>query len=319
MIKNSTKSLFALLLGVAAMSASAQYYSTFEDVNLGNTGVVNGKDGNTTIVSGELKYRTEYNNTYDYWSGGFAASNKVDVTTAGYTNIYSTIAGRGANNSSKFAVGQPYGIIVTNGKQLTSIQITNTTFAALSMKNGDSFAKKFGGATGKDADFFRLIISAYLGGDEKDQKVTFYLADFRNDTDSLDYIMKDWSLVDLSSLGKADSIQFTMESSDVGQYGINTPTFFCIDNLNLAQCTCDGIAELYTKELSVYPNPVVDQLFVDQKFTGKKATIRSITGAVVTEAIINTNGVDLSALNAGVYVITIADKQSLYTTRFIKQ
>ena len=45
--------------------------------------------------------------------------------------------------------------------------------------------------------------------------VEFYLADFRSAEDSLDYIVNDWRWIDLSNLGNVDSLQFTMNSSDV--------------------------------------------------------------------------------------------------------
>ena len=37
--------------------------------------------------------------------------------------------------------------------------------------------------------------------------------------------------MDLGSLGRVDSLMFALESTDVGEWGMNTPAFFCIDNL----------------------------------------------------------------------------------------
>jgi hypothetical protein len=58
-------------------------------------------------------------------------------------------------------------------------------------------------------------------------KVEFYLADFRN---GKSLIVKDWTYVDLSSLKLVDRIKCTLTSSDNGDYGMNTPGYFCIDN-----------------------------------------------------------------------------------------
>ena len=57
--------------------------------------------------------------------------------------------------------------------------ITNTTYAALSMLNGDGFAKKFGGDSGNDADWFLLSISGTNSA--QSNRVDFYLADYRFD------------------------------------------------------------------------------------------------------------------------------------------
>ena len=41
------------------------------------------------------------------------------------------------------------------------MDLTNATYAALSMQNGDSFAKKFGGTTGNDADLFGVTLRGF--------------------------------------------------------------------------------------------------------------------------------------------------------------
>ena len=53
---------------------------------------------------------------------------------------------------------------VSAGTKPISVQLTNTTYTALSMLNGDSFSKKFGGSTGNDPDYLRLIIQGRDAG-----------------------------------------------------------------------------------------------------------------------------------------------------------
>ena len=48
-------------------------------------------------------------------------------------------------------------------------------------------------------------------------------------------ILKEWKKVDLTSLGKVKKIVFTMSSTDSGQWGINTPTYFCLDQLKVTE------------------------------------------------------------------------------------
>ncbi|MEM9177023.1 MAG: DUF4465 domain-containing protein, partial [Myxococcota bacterium] len=61
--------------------------------------------------------------------------------------------------------------------------------------------------------------------------VEFLLADYTAPGTEDDYIVTDWTFVDLSSLGVVSRLAFSFESSDVGAFGINTPTYFAIDNL----------------------------------------------------------------------------------------
>ena len=60
----------------------------------------------------------------------------------------------------------------------------------------------------------------------------FYLADYRSTDSAHDYIVDDWTWVDLSGLGTVDRIEFTLSSSDVGSFGMNTPAYFAMDCLN---------------------------------------------------------------------------------------
>ena len=100
------------------------------------------------------------------------------------------------------------------------------------MRDGDLFAKQFGGSTGDDPDFFKL--SVYGIGEDGEAlgvEVDFYLADYRFNDNSQDYILDTWELLDLSTLADARSLHFNLSSSDVGDFGMNTPAYFAIDSL----------------------------------------------------------------------------------------
>ena len=45
---------------------------------------------------------------------------------------------------------------------MSGAYFTNTTYTALSMLNGDGFAKQFGGASGTDADWYNITIEGLL-------------------------------------------------------------------------------------------------------------------------------------------------------------
>ncbi len=227
----------ALAIGIAALlsaNLSAQT-ATFEDIQLqGSNAVKIPSTGsfNSKFTSGSC----EFNNSYDigfggYWTAGWAYSKTNDTTTGDYSNLYASYANKGAVNSSNYVVGQNLSNFKVNQNTLQGLYISNTTYAALSMKNGDAFAKKFGGTTGNDSDWFKLTVNAFKNGTLKTEKVDFYLADFRFTDNTQDYIVKDWTYLNLLPLGSLDSIQFTLTSSDTGQFGMNTPAFFCIDNV----------------------------------------------------------------------------------------
>ncbi|MEN8226608.1 MAG: DUF4465 domain-containing protein [Bacteroidota bacterium] len=208
--------------------------SDFDDLTLAPESYWNGSDGTGSFVSGKAWYHNAYNPDWFSWSG-WAYSNIADNKTPGWGNQYSAITGEGFNHSANYSVGYPYAasvIEISENKAHTvaGIFVTNSTFAALSMEQGDDFAKKFGGEEGLDPDYLQLNIRGYKEGTQTDT-ITFFLADFRYEHSFEDYISKTWQWVDLSSLGKVDSLEFSLESSDMGDWGMNTPGYFCMDNL----------------------------------------------------------------------------------------
>jgi hypothetical protein len=98
------------------------------------------------------------------------------------------------------------------------------------MRDGDQFAKKFGGDSGNDEDFFKLEIQGFRGT-VATGSVDFFLADYRFANNSQDYLVDQWARVNLSSLGAVDSLKFALSSSDLGQFGMNTPAYFAMDRI----------------------------------------------------------------------------------------
>jgi hypothetical protein len=178
--------------------------------------------------------------TFTSWAG-FALSRETNTTTPGFGNQFSAFAGSGASGSLQYAVGyvDPFNnvfptIDLPAGESALSISVTNTTYAGLSMRDGDSFAKKFGGATGNDPDFFKLTISGLDAANSVLGSVQFYLADYRFANNASDYILNAWTSVDLSTLPAATrKLRFALDSSDGGSgASMNTPSYFAVDNLS---------------------------------------------------------------------------------------
>ena len=225
-----------LLFAVSMASSNAQQVVDFEDVGagLGAEDFYNGSDDAGGFTSGPLFFNNTFDQTFGSWQG-WSYSNRTDTTTPGFSNQYSSIVGAGDGGSATYAVafGDTATITSSPGRTIDSFSITNTTFAALSIRDGDQFAKQFGGDTGDDPDFFSVDILGFDDSGNATGSLTFFLADFRFDDNSLDFILDDWVNVDVSSLG-ASRLGFSFASSDVGQFGINTPTYFAVDNVSVS-------------------------------------------------------------------------------------
>jgi hypothetical protein len=231
--------LFAIVVGSAMPSLAAAGVINFEDLALAGA---NAFQNGATIVppgsftSGGAKFANSYNATFGSWSG-WSYSNVVNTTTPGFMNQYAAFAPGGGDQSAQYGVGTAFSpnsatISLPTGEAPLSMRITNTTYTALSMQSGDQFAKKFGGQTGNDPDFFLLTVHGKNAAGQATGAVNFFLADYRASNNAQDYIVSNWSTLDLASLGSATtSISFSLSSSDVGQFGMNTPAYFAMDNL----------------------------------------------------------------------------------------
>jgi len=209
----------------------------FENLSLTDPWYWNGSDGSKSFTSGGMVFSN--NNYTTYWDG-FSYSQKVDFTAATsstYNNFQYSVF-NSANGTNKYAIYYPpYGSDSFAGfsggaeKLIKSISVCNSSYAGLSMEKGDDFAKKFGGTSGNDQDWLKMTIIGFNADGDSLSAVNFYIADYRFANNSNDYIIKAWTPVNLSSLGKVNKITFRFSSSDVSAWGVNTPTTVCIDNI----------------------------------------------------------------------------------------
>jgi len=207
---------------------------------------------------GAVQLVNNYDTTYDSWSG-FAYSNVNDTTDGTFTNQYAAITGVGAGPgldgaADNYAVAygyldinpNPYSdqtfefdptkptaltaaqlgawlpeVTLPTGYQIDSLEVTNTTYAYLSMEEGINGSKMFG-----SGDFFDLYV--YGANAEGQVLPNYYTFDLANGSD----IVKTWSTLDLgSTLAGATTLYFELASSDNGVYGMNTPGYFALDNI----------------------------------------------------------------------------------------
>lgn len=314
-----------LVAGLLSLqNSNAQTVVDFEDLTvpaadsawLGSTG-----------EGGFTSHGVYFNNTYttsqwgDYWSG-FIYSNSTDNTTASYTNDYSAYPGVGSNGSPNYAICYGGTIDLMTEKMVASIELTNTTYAALSMLNGDAYGKQFGspnnaagdpdGTNGED--WFRvLIIGSDAQGNSTDT-VIFYLADYRFANAQQDYILNTWQTVDLSSLGQIRYIDFVLESSDVGSFGMNTPGYFALDNLIVGTLGISNSKELTFK---AYPNPVASSVTIES--TAGRIRIFSTSGLQIIDQ--ETSGfiqLELGNLVNGSYIVEFSNSQGIGRTTLVK-
>lgn len=184
---------------------------------------------------------TEYGRFASYGVAISQWNNKDDEKYTNQCSVYfgdSNKKNGGNNNSATFAVvnvstsentaNKSFLQFENEAELLSHVYITNTTYAALTMKNGNAFSKIL---NFDDKDWLKITIIGKDINDKVTGSVEHYLADFR--TKDSKGISTAWEKVDLKALGKVYKVTFKMEGSDIGQYGLNTPAYFCMDDLTV--------------------------------------------------------------------------------------
>jgi hypothetical protein len=330
-----TKLLFSAAL-CAGASVMAQH-ATFESPVLAPESAWYGQDqvtdGDTIYTSGSYNFENNYNAGWGSWAG-WAVSNVTDNTTPGWANQYSAITGSGEAGSDQYGIcyATPwYSNKIYNTfsgpEQVGGMYVTNTTWAYYTMLNGDAFAKPFGADTNAQGmidgtngeDWFLLTIYG-LGADSlyTGDSVNFYLADYRFANDADDYIVDQWTYVDLSSLGAVKGLDFVLSSTDTtGGFGMNNPAYFAMDNLT-------GVfASVKTENknvLNAYPNPTSGNFTIETQGVSH-ISIYDINGVMVfqTTSPGDLFTMDLAELPTGVYVLNILSDGELKSERLVKR
>lgn len=325
------RKIFTLQLFLA-LSLSVQGQVNFDDLPLPgpNTDYTQTIDTGDYFFDAYPGYEINFYGRKETEGGysGFTYSNVKDSITTGPENDRAAFPAIGAEESEQYAIahGGNYGMRVnliagvkpTEDAYVWVMYITNATYAVRSMETGDTVAKKFGGVDGTDPDWFLLTIKGYNYFEETVDSLAFYLADFRSDDPAEDYIIKDWVQFALGDLGEIDSLSFSLSSSDTGESGMNTPAYFCIDQIDVQ--TTPGVADPYKKlDAAIYPNPVSDMLYIKSE-QPLHVKVYDCLGKVVLQEQ-SVSSIDVSGLPPGNYMLFLSDEKgtAFASSKFIKK
>ena len=326
--------------GVAVLNGGEPYFiSDFSsqlsaDVLYDNKATTEEGSHITYFENGIFKFTNHFTHPGDYWNG-FSLSrdtNKTDVSS--FSNGYTAFPAKGMKDDVYImgyysAYGNPIGNCIVEiapaqeanvVHRVKGVYVTNSFVGVMSLRNGDSYAKKFGGETGNDPDWFKLTAKGY-NGEEIIDSVDFYLADFRFDDNSKDYIVENWRWFDLSSLSGSTKIIFSMSSSDVGEYGMNTPAYFALADMVVEATGTNNLASIPTVSAKCYPNPATNNLYIEASAKINEVRLYNLMGQSIKTTTVNGNFAtcDLSQAPAGIYFVQVITENGSATEKIIKQ
>lgn len=203
----------------------------------------------------------EFYGSVDFWNGGVAVSNwNIRSDAAGqaegwwYTyenqcSLYNTAVADGArtgggHSGSNFAVvtGSQMNEYSECGKITLAraaerifdhLYVCNAAYTYGVIANGNRFNGT--GSLASQQGWFKLIVRGYKAGSSAAVAVDeLFLADYSNGRSE---VLTTWTRFELTNIRKqpVNRIEFDFAGSDMGEYGLNTPTYVCIDDLCISK------------------------------------------------------------------------------------
>lgn len=217
------RGLSLLFLFPCWSALAAQTTVSFDSLFAGPGEYIN----NASVAVGPVTFPNTYSYDadwdYESWSG-FAFSTVSNSTANSYTNQYAPVQALPGACAIGYDDGNHAPAIVFDLPVAPrSVRVNNTTYTALTIRDGDEFgfSQPF-----SEGDFYFLTLTARDGDGMELAATNHVLADFRG-TNRL--IQTDWITLDLSWMPPAvASLEFTLTTSDIGPYGPNTPTYVAL-------------------------------------------------------------------------------------------
>ena len=224
--------MFALaILGAVACereAADVQSVPTVEKFDAAMT-----SDYSYGYQNDHLEFEYFYNEEYAYW-GGFAQSRVKDADAANglFANQYAVFNDAAASGDNFLiyyydSYNEPCDIVVKQqGVSLRDVMLNLTTYTYASITNEaiNDFARIF-----VDGDYLKVVFTG-MRGNEATGVVECYVVDYR---DGKREMTTEWTNFSLANLGEGyDRVSVTIETTDVGEWGANTPLYIAMDNLS---------------------------------------------------------------------------------------
>ncbi len=192
---------------------------------------------------------------------------------------------------SSYYADQPVQIAFNTGKSYEPVgaYFNLTSYPYYCLEFGDAYARAF-----HNGD--KLTVTAHgVAADQTEKTVDFQLASYTNGNLTIN---RSWMYVDLSELGAVNEIYFTLTTTDVGEYGPNTPLYFAMDKLMVKEATSGALNMPSVGQATIS----YDRAAHIVRISGADfAMITDVAGATLMSG--DSAEFDISGLGAGIYIV----------------
>ena len=143
-----------------------------------------------------------------------------------------------------------------------------------------------------------------------------------------DALLNKQAITHIKVIDVVGCIQKQYATSDANQHIVNDPWptdfgsgGFDLDAVGVIHQQAVGVDELELRNISVYPNPATDMLYVSIPLTHYAVSVTNMMGEVVLNAENKSNviSLELSTLKSGIYFLNIVAKDKQKQVKFVKQ
>ncbi|HOY38059.1 MAG: DUF4465 domain-containing protein [Bacteroidales bacterium] len=228
-----------LLLSVGTNAVlHAQQNVDFEELTLDPESHWNGSDGSGMFTTGGWNFINVYDDVYGSWMG-WSYTNETDNTTYDWQNMYSSASGEGLFGSENYATAYVMSDWMNNNEPIPCVvqrsdnQPVEMFGTWICLNANASLYMAYDDFYSNQNHYLKLIVNGHMS-EVLPAMVTqeYILADYRFENDEYDFKYDNWHFISLMGLGSAYKLEFTLVSDDMGEYGLVTPGYFCIDNFN---------------------------------------------------------------------------------------
>ena len=216
-------------------------------------------------------------------------------------NYYSAYSSNGSEYGTSYITMKD-----TGGRTFSpeGVYVCNSPWGYYGSTEGDGFARPLT----TEGDYYKVTFNGVNLNSGTTSSVDFYLAEYLHSDRNADgiineqdnYVNDHWSWCDLKPLGDVDVIYITMDSSDSGDYGMNTSTIVCLDGLS---ATCSTSVESVSESSSrIY---AADGMICAQLEKAQTIKVYNTVGVLVATYQVGAgvSMVDASHLPSGIYFV----------------
>ncbi len=176
--------------------------------------------------------------TGDWW---YSWDNQMSVYNTNSTDGANTNAGHsGSNFGVVYGYSDEYNqaymakpeFYLDDERTLVGLWICNTSYTYGIIENGNKFGKEGVAIPLKDTKgYFQVMLECYDYSENLITTKTYMIADYRDGHTQVDPATS-WVYWPINVDG-VGIVKFNFTGSDIGDYGLNTPAFLCIDDINI--------------------------------------------------------------------------------------